>query len=170
MGSIWYWETNIKCFSKLFFFKLQDYKNTSECLLCTYLAKCMYSLLSCEGGSLLRECESCYCKIRSLRMRSIICRLIPHVFILFPRGKFNFLELFYQSLANNNVKVNKLQQISANIDSDLDSLSEFWNFRISCGINEIEQKDKIMEKSAYPISISENSKWQYAFMSSFSCI
>ena len=90
-----------------------------------------------KGGSPFCECESRDCKIRSLSMRSISCCTRPHVFTSFARlkKKFNWLELFFQSLANDDVKVNKPQRISTKIRSEPDSLSGFtWYFKICSGI------------------------------------
>ena len=59
-----------------------------------------------QGGSPLSDC-----KITSLSMSSISCCTRPHVFTSFPR-----LKLFFQSLANDDIKVNKTHRISAKTD------------------------------------------------------
>ena len=80
--------------------------------------------------------KSCYCMIRSLSMSTINCCTRPHIFTSFARQKkklnrlkkkFNNLELFFQSLANDNAKVNKTQRTSAKTGLELDSLSYIWN-------------------------------------------
>ena len=59
-----------------------------------------------EGSSLCSECESCNCNIRSLSMRIISCWTRPHVFTSFGQlKKGNCLELFFQSLVNDDVKL-----------------------------------------------------------------
>ena len=68
-------------------------------------------------------------------MRSISFSTRPHVFNSFVRlnRKFNWLELFFQSLANDDVEVSKTQRIFTKIDSKLDSL-DFMETSISyCG-------------------------------------
>ena len=74
--------------------------------------------LICKGGSPLSDWKLHNCKIRSLSMPSISCCLKPHVFISFAqlKKKVQLAWTFFWLLANDDVKVNKTQKISAKID------------------------------------------------------
>ena len=70
------------------------------------------------SGSPFSERESRECKIRSLSMRSISCSTCIY-FICATEKKFYQLELFFQSLANDDVSVNKTQRVSTKIHAEL---------------------------------------------------
>ena len=82
---------------------------------CIFLSQIFFH----EGGSPLSDWKSRDCKIRSLSMPSTSYCTRPHVFTSFARlkKKLNWLEFFFPSLANDNVKVNKTQRISAEISN-----------------------------------------------------
>ena len=97
-----------------------------------YLSSDKYS--SCKGWSPLIDWKSRYCEIRPLSMRSIICCTRRHVFTSFARLKKTSTSLnFFQSLANDDVKVNKTQRISDKIDLELESLSDIWCINFTKG-------------------------------------
>ena len=117
------------------FFYIQ---NTSERLLLILLRRLLYifhcqkfppqkkslcAKISTSGkpaycGSPFSERESRDCKIRSLSMRSISCSTCIY-FICATEEKFYQLEVFFQSLANDDVSVNKTQKISTKIHAEL---------------------------------------------------
>ena len=66
------------------------------------------------------------CKIRSLSMHNMSCYTTPHVFASFARLKKKVQPAwtFFQSLANDDVKVNKTHRIPSKIDLDI-TLSKY---------------------------------------------
>ena len=99
------------------------------------------------GRSPFSECESCYCKIRSLSMCSISCCTRSRFsFIHVTEKKVKLAWTFFQLLSNDVVKVDKTQRIPTKIVSAP---------KFGVELRKIEEKDKIMKTSYAMFQIRE---------------